>query len=71
MPRYVDAQELAEIFKVSQRTILSWHRRGLIPSVSVAGKTVRFHLAEVEEMLKRKRKAKGKVKGTRGGSENR
>lgn len=44
------AEEVAEIFRVSRRTVSRWAREHTIPSVKV-GATVRFHRADVEALL--------------------
>lgn len=51
---YLTARELAPRLRVTPATILSWHRRGLIPSVSVTRRPVLFDLAEVQKALRKR-----------------
>lgn len=50
--RFQTASELSQLLKVSPRTILAWHRRGLIPGVRPTGGTVRFIADDVVAALK-------------------
>ncbi len=48
------AEELAERLRVRPNTVKVWARRGLIPSVHVTPKVVRFDAAEVVRALREK-----------------
>jgi excisionase family DNA binding protein len=54
--RFHTASELSQLLKVSPRTILAWHRRGLIPGVQPTGSTVRFIADDVVAALKGSRR---------------
>lgn len=42
MNELLTPQEMAERLRVSNSTVMSWARNGLIPSIRITGKVVRF-----------------------------
>ena len=64
---FTTAAELAEIYRVTPKTILIWHREGTIPSEVHVGQTIRFDAAKVAAALKRRTRDKSikpvKIKG--------
>ncbi len=55
--RLVTPKELAQILGVSERTVLSYRRIGLIPGIQLSQTTIRFDLDEVLEVLKQEPKS--------------
>lgn len=47
----VNAKELAKRLNVAPNTVGTWSRRGLIPSLRVSARTVRFDVAKVMEAI--------------------
>lgn len=58
-----DAGVVADLFRVSRRTVNEWRRRGQIPFVRVSRGTVRF---DIDEVL-RARRVEPQSQGNRGG----
>jgi excisionase family DNA binding protein len=57
-PILLDGRELADRLGVSYAEVMSWHRRGWIPSVKTGSGRVLFNLDRVVEALRdRQRKA--------------
>ncbi len=48
--KYLTRQEVAEMLKISQRTIVNWERKGIVRPVKV-GRAVRYVRSEVEELF--------------------
>ena len=48
------AEQVAEHVKVTPETVRRWARNGIIPSIKLSGKVVRFDMAEVESALKKR-----------------
>jgi len=51
--KLVDTEALATVIGVSVETIKSWARRGLIPSLRVGSKTLRFNVSDVLAAMER------------------
>jgi excisionase family DNA binding protein len=51
MSEVVNAVELAKRLRVTPNTVHVWNRRGLIPSLRVGKRTVRFDVSKVLEAL--------------------
>lgn len=49
-PDYLTSEEVAKMFNVTERTILTWRRVGYLPYFKV-GKTVRFTKADIDNAL--------------------
>ena len=49
--KYVSADFVAEYFNVSRRTVEGWTYRGLIPSIKINGKLVRYDLEKIEQWI--------------------
>lgn len=49
----VNAKVVAEHFGVTEPTVYKWARLHRIPSIRASRRTVRFHLDEVEDALRR------------------
>jgi len=47
MGELVSAAELAKRLQVTPNTVNTWSRRGLIPSLRVSARTIRFDVAKV------------------------
>lgn len=50
--RFLTAEEVAELFRVSKATIYRWAEQGVLPS-SRMGRTVRFNEGEIRAVLAR------------------
>lgn len=48
------AEELAERLTLKPKTIREWARQGVIPSLRISPKVIRFDFDEVEEALKQR-----------------
>lgn len=53
------ADELAERLRLQPRTIREWARRGLIPTIRLSPKVVRYELAAVVEAMTTRQSAQG------------
>jgi hypothetical protein len=43
----VTAKIVAARYSVSERSVLNWKERGIIPHIRIGDKTIRFNMAEV------------------------
>jgi hypothetical protein len=59
-PILLDARELGERLRVRPETILSWARKGHIPTLRGAQRTVLFNLDHVIEALRARRVGEGR-----------
>ena len=46
-------EEVAEIFRVSVYTIDNWRRKGIIKSIRIGERAIRFTTAEVDRLLEK------------------
>jgi len=51
--KLLDTDKLAEVLGVSVSTIKTWARKGLIPSLRVGKRTIRFDLGAVRAAMER------------------
>jgi excisionase family DNA binding protein len=49
---FVTKPEMAARLKVQVRTVDNWMRRGILPYIKI-GSSVRFHIADVDEHLRK------------------
>lgn len=54
MGSLITAEQMAERLNLSPGTIKRWAQSGVIPSLRLSGRVIRFDPAEVEEHLRRK-----------------
>ena len=54
MSQFLTAKELAERLRVTPATVLTWHRRGWIPSLQAGRRPVLFDEPAVMETLKQR-----------------
>ncbi len=52
MINYVTASDIGRQFNLKATTIKRWARRGLIPSIRLTGRVLRFDPAAVEQALR-------------------
>jgi len=60
MNKLMDAKELAQMLKVSDRTIYGWVSKGTIPTVKI-GRLIRFKVEDIEVWID-KNTHKGRTK---------
>lgn len=53
--RLITPRETAKMLSVSERTLFSWSRKGILPCVRV-GRIVRYDLQDVENCVKKNRR---------------
>jgi len=46
-PVLLTAHEVAQLLRVSHKTVYAWAKRGNLPSVKVGGKLVRFYESDI------------------------
>jgi excisionase family DNA binding protein len=51
MPEFFRASELADLFKVHEKTIYAWAARGELPSVRFGKRAIRFRREDVERLI--------------------
>lgn len=51
---YVSADIIAKRYSVTSRAVLLWAAQGIIPSIRIGNKTVRFNLAAVRAAIEGK-----------------
>lgn len=49
--KFVSAEDVAKRYKVTSRAVLLWAAQGIIPSIRIGTKTVRFNMAAVRAKL--------------------
>jgi hypothetical protein len=49
--KFVSAEDVATRYKVTSRAVLQWAARGIIPSIRIGKKTVRFNIVAVRVAL--------------------
>lgn len=49
--KFVSAEDVAKRYKVTSRAVLQWAAQGIIPSIRIGTKTVRFNIAAVRTAL--------------------
>lgn len=52
MSNFLTAKQMALILQVKPATVLSWHRRGLIPAARASLRPILFDPTEVEAAIK-------------------
>lgn len=58
-PEFVEAEDLAELLRVSPDTVLEWARSGRIPCRRFGPRVIRFDLAEVLDAEERRARREG------------
>lgn len=48
---FVTAEDIAKRYKVTSRAVLTWAAQGVIPSIRIGNKTIRFKLSAVKAAL--------------------
>ncbi len=61
MQKLFTAEEISKFLGLRPSTIKNWARRGLIPSLKVSPKAIRFDLTEVIDTIKGRRDRDGKI----------
>ena len=49
--KFVSAEVIAKRYSVTSRAVLQWAAQGIIPSIRIGNKTVRFNTAAVRSAL--------------------
>lgn len=49
--KFVSAEVVAKRYSVTSRAVLIWAANGIIPSIRIGNKTVRFNMAQVRAAL--------------------
>jgi excisionase family DNA binding protein len=52
LPELLTAAEVAKIFKVARSTVANWAAQGLLPYTRTPSGRLRFHRADIEDLLR-------------------